>query len=319
MKSGLLVIALLIAGAGQAGQPQTSSKPLDKDAIAVLVRAGAETERLVKMVQERGIDFDPTSSYLQTLRDAGASEVLLKALLAAKKATNPGSDQGGLLELQLSASDKVWVSVDADGKPALERVLNPRETATVSARDFFDITVDNGQVLSLVFQNEGLGPIGSSTSIKSAHLTRQDLTDMLAAQKARQAAGPASRRVEQAGQISPASPPRVGPPGSETSPEPGDVVYQVGGDVAAPVPIHKPKPEYTTEAVRAKLSGNIVLGIIVDAHGKVTHAHVIKGLGKGLDESALETIRKWKFKPATRGGVPVAVRYEIEFQFNASQ
>jgi TonB family protein len=315
VKVGAAFVSML----GPAGEPQKPYKPLDKGTIEVLVRAGVETGQVVKMVEERGIDFDPTDSYLQTLRDAGASDDLLKALRAAKRAKSPESKAAGALELQLSARDKVWVAVDADGKPALELAMNRGDTVTVSAKDFFDVTADNGQALALAFQNEGLGPIGNSSTIKSAHLTRQNLMDMLAVQKANRTLGVAPSG-EQAGQISPApQPARVETGSGAYTHLPGEEIYEVGGDVTAPVAIHKPSPDYTTEAMRAKVSGSVLLGIIVDAHGKVTHPRVIKGLGMGLDENALETVRNWKFKPATREGVPVAVHYEVEFHFKLGQ
>lgn len=91
--------------------------------------------------------------------------------------------------------------------------------------------------------------------------------------------------------------------------------FSVGGNITAPVPIYKPEPMYSEEARKAKYQGTVVLMIIVDVQGNVTDAHVVKPLGMGLDEKALETVRTWKFKPAMRGGVPVPVRVAVEVQF----
>lgn len=95
----------------------------------------------------------------------------------------------------------------------------------------------------------------------------------------------------------------------------GGGVYDVGGNVMAPVPIYDPDPPYSEEARKAKYSGTVSLIIIVDAAGNVTDAQVIKPAGLGLDEKALDTVRTWKFKPAMRNGVPVRVRCSVEVSF----
>jgi protein TonB len=59
-----------------------------------------------------------------------------------------------------------------------------------------------------------------------------------------------------------------------------------------------------------------VLSIVVDAQGSVSDVTVVKPLGVGLDEEAINTIRTWKFKPAERNGVPVPVRVPVEINFN---
>jgi len=91
--------------------------------------------------------------------------------------------------------------------------------------------------------------------------------------------------------------------------------FSVGGGVSAPVPIYKPEPAYSEEARKAKYQGTVVLLIIVDAQGNVTDARVVKPLGMGLDEKALEAVRTWKFKPALRNGTPVPVRVSVEVMF----
>ncbi len=94
-------------------------------------------------------------------------------------------------------------------------------------------------------------------------------------------------------------------------------IYKVGGDVTAPVPIYRPEPGYTPEAKKAKLEGMVLLEVTVDAAGKVRDVRVKHPLGGGLTESAVNNVRTWKFKPATKRGkpVPVAVTVEITFKF----
>ncbi len=95
----------------------------------------------------------------------------------------------------------------------------------------------------------------------------------------------------------------------------GGGVYSVGGNVSAPVPIYSPDPPYSEEARKAKYSGIVVVSIIVDAQGNVRDIQVVKPLGLGLDEKAVETIRTWRFKPALRNGSPVPVRMLVEVSF----
>ena len=59
----------------------------------------------------------------------------------------------------------------------------------------------------------------------------------------------------------------------------------------------------------------MVLSIIVDTEGHAKDIHVVKSLGMGLDEKAMEAVAKWKFKPGTKGGQAVNVRASIEVNF----
>jgi TonB family protein len=95
----------------------------------------------------------------------------------------------------------------------------------------------------------------------------------------------------------------------------GGGAYSVGGGVSAPIPIYKPEPAYSEEARKAKYQGTVVLWIVVDALGGVTDCRVVKPLGLGLDEKAVETVRTWKFKPALKNGTPVPVRVMVEVSF----
>lgn len=94
----------------------------------------------------------------------------------------------------------------------------------------------------------------------------------------------------------------------------GDV-FRVGGDVSPPSVIYKVDPEYSDEARNARHSGTVVLSIIVDTEGKARAIHVIKTLGMGLDEKAVEAVQKWKFHPAMKGLTPVNVRATVEVNF----
>lgn len=96
---------------------------------------------------------------------------------------------------------------------------------------------------------------------------------------------------------------------------PVGTIYDVGGDVLPPVPIYHPDPTYSDEARRAKFSGVVPLAIVVNSDGDVTDAKVEKPVGYGLDQKAVDTIKTWKFKPATRNGTPVPVHLLTEVTF----
>lgn len=96
----------------------------------------------------------------------------------------------------------------------------------------------------------------------------------------------------------------------------GGGIYQIGGGVSAPVAIFTPEAEFSDEARRAKYQGVCLISLIVDAQGNPQDPRVIRALGMGLDEKALEAVRKYKFKPAMKDGrTPVPVRITIEVNF----
>ena len=95
----------------------------------------------------------------------------------------------------------------------------------------------------------------------------------------------------------------------------GGGVYRVGGGVSAPRVTYDPDPQYSDEARKAKFQGVVVLWAIIDADGKPRDLKVARSLGMGLDEKAIEAVRKWRFQPAMKDGRPVAVQVNIEVSF----
>jgi TonB family protein len=94
-------------------------------------------------------------------------------------------------------------------------------------------------------------------------------------------------------------------------------VYQPGNDVTSPVPLTQPKPVYTPEAMRARLQGTARIRCIVQADGRCTNIEIEHSLDKtfGLDQEAVKSVEKWRFKPGTRLGQPVPVLVTIDVQF----
>lgn len=97
----------------------------------------------------------------------------------------------------------------------------------------------------------------------------------------------------------------------------GGGVYHVGGGISAPVPLNSVEAEFSDEARRAKYQGVVLIQMIVDAHGMPQNPRVVRPLGMGLDQKALEAVRKYRFKPAMKDGrtpVPVMITVEVNFR-----
>lgn len=92
----------------------------------------------------------------------------------------------------------------------------------------------------------------------------------------------------------------------------------MNADVKAPVKISGPDPVYTDSGRRAGIEGVVIVQAIVNKHGIVESVNVLKGLPLGLDQAAVEAVRRWRFAPATLHGRPVDVYYTltVNFQLN---
>ena len=95
----------------------------------------------------------------------------------------------------------------------------------------------------------------------------------------------------------------------------GGGVFRIGGGVSRPELIFKPEPEYSEEARKAKFQGTVTLSIVVMPDGSTSNIRVIRPLGLGLDEKAIEAVRKWRFRPSLKDGNPVPVHANVEVNF----
>jgi cytoskeletal protein RodZ len=91
--------------------------------------------------------------------------------LTAAAGASPSAD----LVLQVAATEKAWVAVEADGKPAFQKVLNPHDIQTVKATTSFDLITGNAQGVILTLNGETLKPLGQQGEVKKLHLTREDV------------------------------------------------------------------------------------------------------------------------------------------------
>jgi TonB family protein len=82
-----------------------------------------------------------------------------------------------------------------------------------------------------------------------------------------------------------------------------------------PVALYAPNAQYSDRARKAKLNGYVLISLLVTEDGLPTDLKVVKSLGMGLDENALECVSKYRFKPATKDGVPVPTHISVEVIF----
>jgi len=97
----------------------------------------------------------------------------------------------------------------------------------------------------------------------------------------------------------------------------GGGAYRPGNGVLLPKVLREVKPQYTADAMRAKVQGTVLLECVVNADGTVGSVDVVKSLDRtfGLDGEAVKAARQWRFSPGTRFGEPVAVLVTIELTF----
>jgi TonB family protein len=98
----------------------------------------------------------------------------------------------------------------------------------------------------------------------------------------------------------------------------GNGPYRIGWGVTAPKGVNQPLPTYTDEARQAKVEGKIFIEMIIRKDGTIEGLKLLKGLGYGLDEAAIDIIsKKWRFSPGTFQGKPVDVKSigEVSFRF----
>jgi protein TonB len=98
----------------------------------------------------------------------------------------------------------------------------------------------------------------------------------------------------------------------------GGDAYRPGNGVSWPVPVTRATPRYTAAAMRARAQGVITVECVVEPNGECGDVRVVRAFTPpfGLDAEAIETARRWRFRPGTRGGEPVPVLVSLEIEFN---
>ena len=97
----------------------------------------------------------------------------------------------------------------------------------------------------------------------------------------------------------------------------GGGAYRPGNGVLTPRLLHEVKPQYTAQAMRAKIQGEVLLECVIQPDGTVGAIRVLRSLDSafGLDQEAIKAARQWRFAPGTRQGQPVPVLVTIQIAF----
>jgi protein TonB len=93
-------------------------------------------------------------------------------------------------------------------------------------------------------------------------------------------------------------------------------VFSMSSVTTRPQILSRPVPGYTDEARRAQIEGQVKLSVVLSASGTISEIKVIRGLGYGLDEKAVEAAKELRFVPAQKDGHTVSVRVFLEFKFS---
>jgi TonB family protein len=100
-----------------------------------------------------------------------------------------------------------------------------------------------------------------------------------------------------------------------TAPDPVRRAAEKSPEMTGVEILHKPAPQYTEEARRLKIQGEVLLDVVFTAGGELQIVRVVRGLGHGLDEAAVRAAEQVQFKPATREGKPVDSKATLHIIF----
>jgi TonB family protein len=303
----LLLLTILGVTLGYSA-PQQANKPLSEQEVMDLVHNYVPTERIVELVHQFGIGFEPSDQYLKSLRKAGAGKELIGALRAVKPVVEakPGKKSGPGEQSQPSHAG------DPLSQQQISTLLSnhiPSE-AIAELVEKYGISFDPTQDLMSGWKKSGAdqslldalqkarrlpapGPPAKPEAIEVAQKTPEPAKQQ-----------PAPTAKQEVRTVAPAAPEHPGP-------------YNVGGEVSPPVALYAPNAPYTEQARRTHVQGTVVLALVINEHGKVTDISVLsKPLGNGLEESAVRTVATWVFRPARFRGNPVPVRVNVQVGFH---
>jgi TonB family protein len=91
-------------------------------------------------------------------------------------------------------------------------------------------------------------------------------------------------------------------------------IYTVGNGVTTPRVTHQVDPEHPARGFR--ISGTVLIGLVITSKGEPKEVHVVRSLEKDVDDAAVEAVKQWHFDPATKDGKPVAVKMNVEIRFH---
>ena len=87
------------------------------------------------------------------------------------------------------------------------------------------------------------------------------------------------------------------------------------GDTTLALVVVHPPPQPDLSQLPAGTRGDVIVDVVIDKTGRIAKFTMTRGLGHGVDETVIATIKQWTFQPATRNGVPVASEQELLFHY----
>ena len=94
-------------------------------------------------------------------------------------------------------------------------------------------------------------------------------------------------------------------------------VFDIGPGITPPRVTRQVNPVYKPDAEGFRITGSVIVGLVVSSKGEPKDVHVVRSLGKGVDDSAVEAVEQWQFEPARKGNQPVAVKITVEIRFHS--
>jgi TonB family protein len=103
----------------------------------------------------------------------------------------------------------------------------------------------------------------------------------------------------------------------EQKEENDEKVYDIGPGITPPRVIHQVNPAYKPDSEGFRVSGTVLVGLVVSSKGEPKDVHVVHSLEKAVDQTAVDAVRQWQFEAAKKGDQPVAVRLTVEIRFHS--
>ena len=185
--------------------------------------------------------------------------------------------------------------------------LQPEAPAGVEGSEFFTRGSHQDEVLRLQ------GTPDSITALFDSEIWRYGFSSVTISTRSREVTEWSNRDRNLRVRLVP-GPPSSGPLRA-AEPAPG-AVFRPGTDIVNPRLLREVRPQYTAEALRAKITGTVFLEMVVLPDGTVGDVRITRSLDPGLDEEAVKAARQWVFEPGTRLGEPVAVQVNLALDFN---
>jgi protein TonB len=109
------------------------------------------------------------------------------------------------------------------------------------------------------------------------------------------------------------------PPVTNTIAAEPDLPLPVGGDVKAPVVIHRVQPLYPKLAITARMNGSVIVECIIDKSGRVRETRVLRSTSTLFDQSALEAVQQWQFTPGSLHGKAIDTIFNLTVTFTVTR